>query len=153
MPTRKNKSRSKAAYIFQRFALEVQGGLGSLGFFGRIILDESCEYRLAIPAQLHSSGKDIDILVRLTRLPTTPAFNLDDEELRMNLHEDSFGFDYLGTTHVGANGQTLADKPIQRFANVADDVCLLFEIQFLPLLSSCQINTENAIFDYTTIVN
>ena len=84
---------------------------------------------------------------------TADVMNLDDEELRMNLHEDSFGFDYLGTTHVGANGQTLADKPIQRFANVADDVCLLFEIQFLPLLSSCQINTENAIFDYTTIVN
>ena len=68
---------------------------------------EGLEQRLAVLGQLHHARQHVDVLVGLAGGAAALAIHLEDEQLRVHLHENAFALDDFRPTHIGPNFQAL----------------------------------------------
>ena len=75
------------------------------------------EQRLAVLGKLDHARQHIDVLVRLASRATAFAVDLEDEQLRVNLRQNTFALDDFRTTHVRTHLESLTDKIVEGIMN------------------------------------
>ena len=70
--------------------------------------------------QFNLTGKDVDVLVGLTRLAAAALVNLDDKDSRVDALDGTHALDNAGTAHVGLHLDAIAQHIGQLLVDVVD---------------------------------